>query len=247
MLLSFFKTARRSQYDSGPDQSSPSPARHQQTDWFRKAPAPSKSNADIQLWNDVGRQLEAQQQEQMQPSRLPLELQMAMTLGACALESRKQAKGQVLQAQAKNRLIALLDSRAMLAHIRPDAYPSDIDDLVTNMLEPQRVFIPPQFVKIPLWDLIWQYGYFEPKAWRKLPLAMVSEPIKLRRLPLVSTSILPSAAMHVIEPMVRGEPCFNQLMLLCRLEAPQIMRCLAALYFTRSIEIVGFKPSITQH
>lgn len=166
-----------------------------------------------------------------------LALQLQVALGACVWDSRKLAKGQIVQVRARNRLIALLDSRSMRAHVRPDAYPGDIDALITTPMTVQRTHIPAEFRVIPMWDMVWHYGYQHPTAWQQVPLEVAHSTLNLRRLPLTSADVLPSSVVPVIGQLVHGDASFPQLMAFSESPPEEVFRCVVALYLTRSIQV----------
>jgi hypothetical protein len=195
-------------------------------------PLHSQNEEDIALWNGLGSAMQAFGLA----VHMKIELQLQVALGASIWESRKLTKGQIVLVHARNRLIALLDSRSMLAHVRPDAYPGDVDELATSAVLPQRAHIPDTFQGVPMWDLVWQYGYHHPLAWRQLPIEISYALLKLRRLPLTSASILPSSATRVMELLAQEDKCFAQLLSECQFDPEEVFRCVVALYLTRSLQ-----------
>jgi hypothetical protein len=208
--------------------------------FMRSQPAQPESVADdIALWKGLGSAIQAS--DMLIEQDLALQLQMA--LGACIWDSRKLAKGQIVQVQARSRLIALLDSRSMQAHVRPDAYPGDIDELISTPMTLQRAHIPAEFRVIPMWDLVWHYGYQHPMAWRQVPIEVAHSALNLRRLPLTSAEVLPSSVMQVIGQLVHGDASFPQLTAFSESPPEEVFRCLVALYLTRSVQVATRQAS----
>jgi hypothetical protein len=239
MLSAFLKIVERVQAAKGNANASNNSLFGAASSPLERAVSPLQASNEIAAWKQIGKEM----QDQALPSALSFELQMQIALGACVWESRSLAKGQIVQVQARNRLIAVLDSRNMQVHVRPDAFPGDIDELISGAVKLERAHIPPEFKAVPMWDLVWLYGYHHPMAWRQLPNEIAFAQLNLRRLPLTSAELMQGAPMQVITQLVRSDASFGELLSSSSLEPAQVLKSVVALFLTRSLQIPGFIAS----
>lgn len=191
------------------------------------------------LWGDRGDAFQALGL----PNDLSFELQLSIALGASIWEHRREVGGKILQAQAYSRLIAMLDSRSMQAHVRSDADWSDLKALSISSVALHRAFIPKELIVIPMWDLVWQYGFYHPMAWRQLPIDFAYLPLNLRRLPLTSNGMMPDCSIQVIQQLVNASSSYSQLVATMKLDPELIFKSIVALYHSRAIQISGVSAS----
>jgi hypothetical protein len=195
--------------------------------------ADEEKNQALAQWNELSAALTTQD---FQVSKDAF-LQLHIALGEIVWQNRKLPKGQILQVHARHKLLAIIDSRSMRAHVRPHIEPKDAEKLISSTIAPERVHIPPAFHNMPLWDVLWQYAYHHPSASQQVPTELAHRALHLRRLPLTSTHVLPDSAMQVIGVLVNNDLSFGQLQSMCGLLPEELMRCVLALHLTRSLQL----------
>ncbi len=128
-------------------------------------------------------------------------------------------------------LLAVVDILGEIA-VLPSAGPADFEQAVWSRQKP-GMEVPDNFVRTTLSQLMWQYAVRTQRD--VLPRHYRTSVLYYRRPPRVPQGAVLDSHLLVMRELARGPATFQALQLRCRLDAQQLARNLAALYFVGTI------------
>jgi hypothetical protein len=162
----------------------------------------------------------------------------ATRVGAQLWGARGMPRGKTLHVACAGKLVAVLNTRSHKVALRLDATEDELDNLSTQAMPESAGATPVGFTESFLWDVIWQYGLYDPQALSELPREVAYRPLQLRRLPSVTPELLEPRHTTVLRHLLKDNLTFEQLITATDIPSHMLCQDIAALVLTRAIKPV---------
>jgi hypothetical protein len=163
------------------------------------------------------------------------EVEIETALGRAIWAERGRAKGQVLHWTCGRQLLAVVDTGSGEAAYRPKVRREEVERAHIVVRPEGASFIPEDFRRSTVYDLLWQFGHHAQDALEHLPTRLYEQELVLGKSGQVSRELMTLQHAAIIDALEREPLKLAQLSELLGAPKSQLARAIAPLYLARSI------------
>jgi hypothetical protein len=163
------------------------------------------------------------------------EVEIETALGRAIWAERGRAKGQVLHWTCGRQLLAVVDTGTGEAAYRPKVRREEVERAHIVVRPEGASYIPENFRRSSVYDLLWQFGHHAQDALEHLPTRLYEQELVLRESRRVSRELMTLQHAAIIDALGREPLKLAQLSELLGTPKSQLARAIAPLYLARSL------------
>jgi hypothetical protein len=163
------------------------------------------------------------------------EVEIETALGRAIWAERGRAKGQVLHWTCGRQLLAVVDTGSGEAAYRPKVLREEIERAHIVARPGGASFIPEDFRRSTVYDLLWQFGHHAHDALEQLPTRLYEQELVLGKRGQVSRELMTLQHAAIIDALEREPLKLAQLSELLGAPKSQLARAIAPLYLARRV------------